>query len=112
MATSNRAAPFNVVVVGAGPAGAALSLLLARAGVRVRLVERETASARVFRGEGFMPLGLDALRQMRLGWSVGDIPGLAVQSWRIYIGGDQVFTIPEPVAQLGERASGWRLLRP
>ncbi|HSK98554.1 MAG TPA: FAD-dependent monooxygenase [Euzebyales bacterium] len=104
MVTNPPRGHLNVVVVGAGPAGAALSLLLARAGVRVRLIEREIASTRVFRGEGFLPLGLDALREMRLGWSITDIPGLPVRSWRIFIGGEQVFTIPEPVAQLGERA--------
>ena len=36
-------APGRVVVVGAGPTGLTLSLLLARAGVRVTLVERNTA---------------------------------------------------------------------
>jgi 2-polyprenyl-6-methoxyphenol hydroxylase-like FAD-dependent oxidoreductase len=95
---------MNVVVVGAGPAGAALALLLARAGVHVRLVEREVSSTRVFRGEGLMPLGLDALSEMRLGWSIGDIPGAPVEAWRIFIDGEPVFRIPEPVEELGARA--------
>jgi 2-polyprenyl-6-methoxyphenol hydroxylase-like FAD-dependent oxidoreductase len=95
---------MKVVVVGAGPAGAALALLLARAGVHVRLVEREASSTRVFRGEGLMPLGLDALNEMRLDWSIGDIPGAPVEAWRIFIDGEQVFRIPEPVEELGARA--------
>ena len=33
-------APPDVVIVGGGPAGAAAAILLARAGVRVRLLER------------------------------------------------------------------------
>lgn len=95
---------MDVVVVGAGPAGASLSLLLARAGIGVRLVERETAFDRVFRGEGLMPLGLDALEQMRLGWDIDDLPGRVVRSWRIVIDGRESLTIPEPVAELGNRA--------
>jgi 2-polyprenyl-6-methoxyphenol hydroxylase-like FAD-dependent oxidoreductase len=48
---------MKVLVVGAGPAGAAMALLLARCGLGVTLVERETSFERVFRGEGLMPLG-------------------------------------------------------
>jgi 2-polyprenyl-6-methoxyphenol hydroxylase-like FAD-dependent oxidoreductase len=50
---------------GAGPAGAAL--LLARCGTDVAVVEHETSLEWVFRGEGLMPLGIDALFKMRLG---------------------------------------------
>ena len=46
---------MKVLVVGAGPAGTATALLLARFGVDVRLVERERSFARVFRGVGLMP---------------------------------------------------------
>jgi hypothetical protein len=56
----------NVLVVGAGPAGATTALLLARYGIDVTLVERETSFERVFRSEGLMPLGIDALFQMGL----------------------------------------------
>ncbi|MGH8907815.1 MAG: FAD-dependent monooxygenase [Egibacteraceae bacterium] len=57
----------RVVAVGAGPAGAAVALLLARAGVAVRVVERETSFACVFRGEGLMRLGSTPCR----GWAWG-----------------------------------------
>jgi 2-polyprenyl-6-methoxyphenol hydroxylase-like FAD-dependent oxidoreductase len=94
----------RVVVIGAGPAGAAVSLLLSRAGVDVTLVEKETSFERVFRGEGLMPLGLDALAEMQLSWSVTDVPGRLVESWRILIDGEEVLTVPEPVEELGSRA--------
>ncbi len=62
-------------MVGAGPAGVATALLLARYGVDVKLVERERSFARVFRGEGLMPLGIDALFEMGLGGSSRDRAG-------------------------------------
>lgn len=57
----------HTVIVGAGPAGAALGLLLARASQSVTLIEQERDFARVFRGEGLMPSGIEALHQMGLG---------------------------------------------
>jgi 2-polyprenyl-6-methoxyphenol hydroxylase-like FAD-dependent oxidoreductase len=53
-----------VVIVGAGPAGAGLALLLASRGVAVTLVERQRDFAREFRGEAMMPSGLAALAAM------------------------------------------------
>ena len=57
----------RIVVVGAGPAGTATALVLARAELTVTVLERETALGRVFRGEGLMPSGVDALDQLGLG---------------------------------------------
>lgn len=48
----------DVVVVGAGVAGATLGYLLARSGVDVVVVERHTDLSREFRGFGFQPLAL------------------------------------------------------
>lgn len=95
---------MKVLVVGAGPAGAATALLLARRGVGVTLVERERSFERVFRGEGLMPLGVDALFEMGLGRVLGSVPGRKVESWNILIDGEEVFVIPEPVEELGGRA--------
>ena len=95
---------MKILVVGAGPAGAATALLLARRGIDVALVERETSFERVFRGEGLMPLGMDALIQMGLGGALGSVPHRLVESWSIWIDGEEVFVIPEPVEELGERA--------
>ena len=57
----------NVVVVGAGPAGASIAYLLANRGIDVTLVERRRDFAREFRGEILMPSGIEALQQMGLG---------------------------------------------
>jgi 2-polyprenyl-6-methoxyphenol hydroxylase-like FAD-dependent oxidoreductase len=95
---------MKVLVAGAGPAGAATALLLARCGLDVTLVERERSFERVFRGEGLMPLGIDALFEMGLGGMLEFIPGRKVASWNIWIDGKEVFAIPEPAEELGERA--------
>ena len=92
------------MVVGAGPAGTTTALLLARSGVEVTLVERETSFERMFRGEGLMPAGVDALLQMGLGEALESVPGRVVPSWNTWIDGEEVFVIPEPVEELGERA--------
>ena len=95
---------MKVLVVGAGPAGAATALLLARCGIDVALVERETSFERVFRGEGLMPLGMDALFQMGLGGVLESVPHCLVRSWDIWIDGEESLVVPEPVEELGERA--------
>jgi 2-polyprenyl-6-methoxyphenol hydroxylase-like FAD-dependent oxidoreductase len=94
----------KVVVVGAGPAGAGTALLLARFGVEVLLVERELTSERVFRGEGLLPLGIDALQEMGIGEVLGEVPSRTIGSWDIWIDGERAFVVPEPVTQLGPRA--------
>jgi 2-polyprenyl-6-methoxyphenol hydroxylase-like FAD-dependent oxidoreductase len=55
------------VIVGAGPARAALADLLARRGVEVALPERNPGFERTFRGDGPQPGGIDAFDRMGLG---------------------------------------------
>ena len=54
---------MRVLIVGAGPTGAALSLLLARRGVDFVLLDREVNFERVFRGEALIPSGVQAVTQ-------------------------------------------------
>jgi 2-polyprenyl-6-methoxyphenol hydroxylase-like FAD-dependent oxidoreductase len=74
----------TVAIVGAGPAGAALALLLARRGVAVVLAERQTDFEREFRGEGLLPGGVDALQQMGLGPQLDALPQSEVDRIRVY----------------------------
>src|SRR5262245_55604938 len=69
---AESASHLPVVLVGAGPAGAGLALLLASRGIPVTLVERQLDFAREFRGEVVMPSGLEALDAM--GVRVEDTP--------------------------------------
>ena len=90
---------MRVVIVGAGPAGAATGLLLARAGADVTLVERQSDFAREFRGEGLMPSGADALAQMGLGAELDALPQSHVTHLRLWR--DGVVLLELPVAAAG-----------
>jgi 2-polyprenyl-6-methoxyphenol hydroxylase-like FAD-dependent oxidoreductase len=77
----------RVVIVGAGPAGAALAYLLARRGIEVTLLERHSGFERTFRGDGLQPSGIDAFDQMGLGDQLRQLPHALVHTIDIYRGG-------------------------
>ncbi|MBM5814788.1 MAG: monooxygenase [Cyanobacteria bacterium M_DeepCast_100m_m1_067] len=87
----------RVVVVGAGPAGASLALLLARSGVAVTLVEASSSLARQFRGEALMPSGLEALAAMGLTNLLETVPHRPLQGWRFVLNGCELFHANEPL---------------
>ena len=74
-----------MIVVGAGPAGAALAYLLARRGVEVALLERHTDFAREFRGEVLLPGGLDAVDQMGLWDTFERIEHVKLEALELYV---------------------------
>ena len=61
-------------VVGAGPAGVMLSLLLARAGVPVMLLEAHRDFDRDFRGDTIHPSTLEVLDQIGLAGRLHQLP--------------------------------------
>ena len=77
----------RVLIVGAGPAGAALAYLLARRGVTVTLLEKHLDFARAFRGEGLQPSGVDALVQMGFGEKLAQLPQAKVNVIELHRGG-------------------------
>jgi 2-polyprenyl-6-methoxyphenol hydroxylase-like FAD-dependent oxidoreductase len=87
----------QIIIVGAGPTGAALALLLVKRGINVTLIEAAKDFHRVFRGEGLMPSGLDALRQMGLSAILEDIPTRPLTGWEFIIEGKQLFRVDEPM---------------
>ncbi|MEL6382881.1 MAG: FAD-dependent oxidoreductase [Cyanobacteria bacterium J06626_18] len=94
----------HIVVVGAGPAGAAIALLLARQGIQVTLLDQEPGFDRVFRGEGLMPSAVDALYQMGLGDCFEQIPSRSLDGWDFYVDQQRQMRVSEPKAQLAERS--------
>jgi len=90
-------AMMQVVIVGSGPTGAALALLLVKRGIAVTLVEAAKDSYRVFRGEGLMPSGLDAIAQMGLSTMLEGVPHRQIDAWEFVVGDRQLFRVDEPM---------------
>lgn len=86
----------QIIVVGAGPAGVAIAYLLAQRGIPVTLIDRETQFDRVFRGEGLMPSGVQALVDMGLGDCLASIPTRPLDAWDFYIEGQRRMRVVEP----------------
>ena len=89
--------PVPVVVVGAGPAGSALALLLARAGVAVELVESQQRHSALVRGDGLMPSGLEALSRMGLAPLLASLPRRELRGWSFHLEGRALFSVDEPI---------------
>jgi 2-polyprenyl-6-methoxyphenol hydroxylase-like FAD-dependent oxidoreductase len=87
----------QVAIAGAGPTGAALALLLAKRGITVTLIEAAKDFQRVFRGEGLMPSGLDALEQMDLCTIVHKIPHRTLDAWEFIFDNKPLFRVEEPM---------------
>lgn len=75
----------KVVVVGAGPAGAALALLLARHGIHVTLLERHPDFNRTFRGDGLQPSGIEVFAQMGLKDKLLALPKATIHHIEMYL---------------------------
>ena len=73
-------------VVGAGPGGMMLGLLLARAGVPVTLLEAQRDFDRDFRGDTVHPATLEVLDQIGLAERVHELPHVKARSFRFNYG--------------------------
>jgi 2-polyprenyl-6-methoxyphenol hydroxylase-like FAD-dependent oxidoreductase len=101
---NNYAVPQNmtqVVIIGAGPTGLTLAMLLAQRGVSVKLIEASRSFRRIFRGEGLMPSGLAAIGQMGLADMVETIPHCTIDAWEFYIESRPIFRVDEPMEGSG-----------
>jgi len=73
---------LDVLVVGAGPAGSVAAAVLARAGVRVRIVDRAVFPRDKLCGDTINPGTLAILRRLRLASSI-ETRGLAIEGMRV-----------------------------
>lgn len=65
---------YDVAICGAGPAGAALANILASRGIKTALIERQSDFSKEFRGEGVMPTGYQALKDIGFDLEEMEIP--------------------------------------
>jgi 2-polyprenyl-6-methoxyphenol hydroxylase-like FAD-dependent oxidoreductase len=92
----------QVVIIGAGPTGLTLAMLLAQRGITVKLIEASRSFRRIFRGEALMPSGLEAIDQMGLSDVVAKIPHRAINAWEFYIENRPIFRVDEPMEAGGQ----------
>jgi 2-polyprenyl-6-methoxyphenol hydroxylase-like FAD-dependent oxidoreductase len=87
-----------VVVVGAGPTGTALALLLDRSGWAVTLVEAAAPGGpRPYRGEGLMPSGVEALEAMGLWPLPAGVRHRPLKGWAVVLERRPFFAVAEPL---------------
>ncbi|MEU6562757.1 FAD-dependent oxidoreductase [Nocardia nova] len=77
-------------IVGGGPAGMMLGLLLARAGVQVTVLEKHADFLRDFRGDTVHPSTLALLDELGLGERFAELPAGRLEQMRIRIGATTV----------------------
>src|SRR6202158_6382092 len=98
-----EAADANVAVVGAGPAGAAAALFAARRGFRVIVVDKQDFPRAKPCGEGLMPGGRPALRELGLEDAVVAGGAPALNGIQFGLAGEPPVAVPFP-AHDGEQA--------
>ena len=94
-----------IVIVGAGSTGAVLALLLVQRGIQVKLIEASRDFKRLFRGEGLMPSGLDALEQIGLFELLADLPHQTIDAWDFLLSGKRLFCVDEPIEPNGRHCT-------
>jgi 2-polyprenyl-6-methoxyphenol hydroxylase-like FAD-dependent oxidoreductase len=92
----------QIVIIGAGPTGLTLAMLLAQRGITVKLIEASRSFRRIFRGEALMPSGLAAIEQMGLSDIVSKIPHRVIDAWEFYIENRPIFRVNEPMESGGQ----------
>ncbi len=87
----------KVAIAGGGPTGVTIALMLVQRGIAVTLVEAASDFHRVFRGEGLMPSGLDALEEMGLSNILERIPHRQLNAWEFFLDKKSLFRVNEPI---------------
>ena len=96
---------MQIAIVGAGPTGMVLALMLLRNGIKVKLIEASRDFKRQFRGEGLMPSGLDALEQMDLLKLLPQLPHQTIDAWDFLLSERRLFSVEEPIENKGRQCT-------
>jgi squalene monooxygenase len=98
----------EIIVVGAGVAGSAAAITLARQGYQVLLLERNLQEPDCIFGELMQPGGVIALEELGLGSCLQGIGATPVRGYHMYWGDEQVtFLYPPSASTDVPRAVGW-----
>jgi 2-polyprenyl-6-methoxyphenol hydroxylase-like FAD-dependent oxidoreductase len=89
-ATPSRTISTSCAIVGAGPAGLMLGLLLARAGVEVTVIEKHGDFLRDFRGDTIHPSTLQVMHELGLADELLKLPHTEARSLHAEIDGRDV----------------------
>ncbi len=84
--------PFDLAIVGGGPAGGACALAASRLGLRVAIFEPNRSDWDKPWGEGLMPEGVAVLRQLGLTWAIEH--GVPFAGLRYVIPGARPLLVP------------------
>jgi len=87
---------FDAAICGAGPGGAALASILASRGIKTALLERQSDFSREFRGEGVMPSGYEALKNIGFDLENIDIPMQKNSAVNAYYHGKHLIDVELP----------------
>jgi 2-polyprenyl-6-methoxyphenol hydroxylase-like FAD-dependent oxidoreductase len=83
----------DVAIVGGGPAGMLLGLLLSQHGVKTLVLERHADFAREYRGEVLMPRFMQMMKEIGLFDTLLKYPHLKLNGFEFYVGGRHVTSI-------------------
>jgi 2-polyprenyl-6-methoxyphenol hydroxylase-like FAD-dependent oxidoreductase len=83
----------QVIIIGAGPAGACLSLILSQRDIPVTLIERRKNFDREFRGEILMPSGLEALSQLGIDKKLTQVSSYSPRHIQFFLNKKQILEI-------------------
>ena len=87
----------RVLIVGAGPTGLSLALLLVRHGIAVTVLEARSSLGGLFRGEALMPSGVEALAAMGLWPLPATVIQKPLQGWTFWLERRSFFQMKEPM---------------
>ena len=93
----------QVIIIGAGPAGACLSLILSQRDISVTLIERRRNFDREFRGEILMPSGFEALMQLGIDEKLNKVSNHSPRQLKFFLNKKQILEINQKEV-LGEQS--------